>query len=114
MFREIFTEVEKQVSVYLFLSNDFYPKVPHIKSWYSVWKLWISVIFKQVISKEVKQQYTVILYADNNVRVVETTIKKGSVEKAYKKINRIEIVLNQYIAKGAIRWQWESRPISNM
>ena len=41
------------------------------------------------------------------MRVVETTIKKGSVEKAYKKINRIEVVLNQYIAKGAIRWQWE-------
>lgn len=60
----------------------------------------ISVIFKQVISKEVKQQYTVISYADNNVRVVETTIKKGSVEKAHKQINRIEVVLNQYIAKG--------------
>ena len=67
----------------------------------------ISVIFKQVISKEVKQQYTVISYADNNVRVVETTIKKASVEKAHKQINRIEVVLNQYIAKGAIRWQWE-------
>ena len=26
----------------------------------------------------------------------------------------IEVVLNQYIAKGAIRWQWESRPLSNM
>ncbi len=48
------------------------------------------------------------------MRVVETTIKKGSVEKAHKQINRIEVVLNQYIAKGAIRWQWESRPISNM
>ena len=46
------------------------------------------------------------------MRVVETTIKKGSVEKAYKKINRIEVVLNQYIAKGAILWQWESRPLS--
>ena len=66
----------------------------------------ISVIFKQVISKEVKQQYTVISYADNNVRVVETTIKKGSVEKAHKQINRIEVVLNQYIAKGAIRWSF--------
>ena len=48
------------------------------------------------------------------MRVVETTIKKGSVEKAYKKINPIDVVLNQYIAKGAILWQWESRPLSNM
>lgn len=52
--------------------------------------------------------------ADLLVHQFPTTIKKGSVEKAYKQINRIEVVLNQYIAKGAIRWQWESRPLSNM
>lgn len=46
-------------------------------------------------TQEAKQQYTVISYANNNVRVVETKIKEESSGEGIQQINRIDVVLNQ-------------------